>query len=110
MDSVDASSVHVFVEDTGSGIPKECQKEIFDRFYKVDTFKQGTGLGLSICKTIVEHLQGDIFVESEQEGQPIHCHSAIRKTIGGLMSSIFMRSDTGMLLEKLVEERNIIES
>lgn len=65
VDSVDASSVHVFVEDTGSGIPKECQKEIFDRFYKVDTFKQGTGLGLSICKTIVEHLQGDISVESE---------------------------------------------
>ena len=49
----------------GSGIPQECQKDIFDRFYKVDTFKQGTGLGLSICKTIVEHLQGDISVESE---------------------------------------------
>ena len=37
---------------------KRMPKEIFDRFYKVDTFKQGTGLGLSICKTIVEHLQG----------------------------------------------------
>ena len=58
-------SVCLFVEDTGEGIPQECQKEIFDRFYKVDTFKQGTGLGLSICKTIVEHLQGDISVESE---------------------------------------------
>lgn len=57
--------MNIFVEDTGAGIPQECQKEIFDRFYKVDTFKQGTGLGLSICKTIVEHLQGDISVESE---------------------------------------------
>ncbi|QIU95871.1 sensor histidine kinase [Bacteroides faecium] len=58
-------SVCLFVEDTGEGIPKECQKEIFDRFYKVNTFKQGTGLGLSICKTIVEHLQGSISVESK---------------------------------------------
>lgn len=58
-------SVCIFVEDTGEGIPKECQKEIFDRFYKVNTFKQGTGLGLSICKTIVEHLQGSISVESK---------------------------------------------
>ena len=65
IDPVNADSVNIFVEDTGSGIPRECQKEIFDRFYKVDTFKQGTGLGLSICKTIVEHLQGDISVESE---------------------------------------------
>ena len=58
-------SVCLFVEDTGEGIPQECQKEIFDRFYKVNTFKQGTGLGLSICKTIVEHLQGSIYVVSE---------------------------------------------
>lgn len=58
-------SVCLYVEDTGEGIPIECQKEIFDRFYKVNTFKQGTGLGLSICKTIVEHLQGSISVTSE---------------------------------------------
>lgn len=32
-------SVCLFVEDTGEGIPQECQKEIFDRFYKVNTFK-----------------------------------------------------------------------
>jgi signal transduction histidine kinase len=65
LDNRDADSVQIFVEDTGSGIPQECLNEIFDRFYKVDTFKQGTGLGLSICKTIVEHLQGDISVKSE---------------------------------------------
>ena len=65
VDSNHADSVQIFVEDTGEGIPHECQKEIFDRFYKVNTFKQGTGLGLSICKTIVEHLQGEISVVSE---------------------------------------------
>ena len=64
-DSGNSDSVCLYVEDTGEGIPQECQKEIFDRFYKVNTFKQGTGLGLSICKTIVEHLQGSISVASE---------------------------------------------
>ena len=65
IDQTNTDSVQIYVEDTGSGIPQECLNEIFDRFYKVDTFKQGTGLGLSICKTIVEHLQGDISVKSE---------------------------------------------
>ena len=65
MDATNANTVQLFVEDTGEGIPQKCQKEIFDRFYKVNTFKQGTGLGLSICKTIVEHLQGEISVTSK---------------------------------------------
>ena len=58
-------SVCLFVEDTGEGIPQECQKEIFDRFYKGNSFKQGTGLGLSICKSIIEQVGGKIGVESE---------------------------------------------
>lgn len=46
--------VHIFVEDTGAGIPKEELQIIFDRFYKHNEFAQGVGLGLSICKVIVE--------------------------------------------------------
>jgi len=112
VDSIHADSVHVFVEDTGSGIPQECQKEIFDRFYKVDTFKQGTGLGLSICKTIAEHLQGEISVESEvgKGSCFIWCSPAIQKASRRLVASIFLWSDTGMLLKKLIEERDVIES
>lgn len=64
-DETNADNVHLFVEDTGIGIPEKCQEKIFDRFYKADTFKQGTGLGLSICRTIIEHLQGNISVSSQ---------------------------------------------
>lgn len=57
--------VEIFVEDTGEGIPDEHLGHIFERFYKVNSFKQGTGLGLSICRTIVERLSGTISVTSK---------------------------------------------
>lgn len=57
--------VEFFVEDTGEGIANEHLDHIFERFYKVNSFKQGTGLGLSICWTIIEHLHGTISVASE---------------------------------------------
>lgn len=59
------SAVELFIEDTGTGIPKEHLEHIFDRFYKADSFKQGTGLGLAICKMIIESLHGRIQVASE---------------------------------------------
>lgn len=65
IDETKENIVNIFVEDTGLGIPEECQQEIFERFYKVNTFKQGTGLGLPICKTIVEHLKGVISLTSQ---------------------------------------------
>lgn len=57
---------HVLFEicDTGIGIPAKHIDTIFERFTKVNSFKQGTGLGLSICKTIVKALNGDIGVNS----------------------------------------------
>ena len=38
------------VSDTGTGIPLEKQKLVFERFEKLNEYVQGTGLGLSICK------------------------------------------------------------
>lgn len=52
------------VSDTGIGISARHIETIFERFTKVDSFKQGTGLGLSICKTIVNALRGEIGVDS----------------------------------------------
>lgn len=57
--------LYFYIEDTGSGIPKDKQDEVFGRFVKLNSFAQGTGLGLSICKTIVETMQGEIGLESE---------------------------------------------
>lgn len=62
----DAHEVHIFVEDTGMGIPHNIQNLIFDRFYKHDEFSQGVGLGLCICQLIVEKMQGRISLESEE--------------------------------------------
>lgn len=57
--------VEIFVTDTGVGVEKEKQKQIFDRFVKLNSFAHGTGLGLSICKSIVEQIGGHIGVNSE---------------------------------------------
>lgn len=55
----------IYVKDTGTGIPADKQKEIFERFTKLDEFVQGTGLGLSICQVIAKRFHGKIELQSE---------------------------------------------
>ena len=57
--------IRFFVTDTGTGIPPEKMADIFNRFVKLDSFKQGTGLGLAISQNIVKELKGEIGVASE---------------------------------------------
>lgn len=59
---------YAYCEDTGTGIPKDKQAAVFERFVKLNDYIQGTGLGLSICKSIIEKCGGQIGVDSE-EGQ-----------------------------------------
>ena len=51
------------VSDTGIGIAPEKMDEIFERFKKLDDFKQGAGLGLNICQTIAERLDGKVYID-----------------------------------------------
>lgn len=56
--------ISISVSDTGCGIPKDKAEEVFERFRKLDSFRQGTGLGLSICRAFVEELGGKIWVDT----------------------------------------------
>lgn len=49
----------------GAVCRRQC-RHVFERFVKYNPFIQGTGLGLSICHMIVEHLKGEIGVNSEE--------------------------------------------
>lgn len=57
--------LHFYVRDTGCGISCDKQQAIFQRFVKLDYFKQGTGLGLSICQMIAEKMNATVGVSSE---------------------------------------------
>lgn len=58
-----------WIKDSGIGIPKKQQKEIFNKFFRADNaFTQetdGTGLGLYIAKSVIEAHGGKIWFESE---------------------------------------------
>ena len=64
--------VHVTVEDTGIGIPKDKLEDIFREFHQVenerDRTHDGTGLGLAITKRLVELMGGEIWVDSSEGG------------------------------------------
>ena len=55
------------VEDTGCGIPEDKISTIFDRFVKVDEFKEGLGLGLAYCHETAEKLGGELTLDHTSE-------------------------------------------
>jgi signal transduction histidine kinase len=58
----------IAIRDTGSGIPPEKLRSIFDPFFSTKTAdgegQGGTGLGLALCKDVIESHHGRIRVES----------------------------------------------
>ena len=65
----DSTNVCIEVTDTGIGISKDELRNIFDRFSRLTQTindSRGSGVGLALVKEIVEHLNGEITVESTQ--------------------------------------------
>jgi signal transduction histidine kinase len=55
----------VSITDSGGGIPKEIQDEIFKPFFSTKPSGEGSGMGLDIVKRIIEKHNGKIDVESK---------------------------------------------
>ena len=70
-DAALAHGLRFSVADTGIGVPKEKQAEIFEQFAQADSSNTrrfgGVGLGLAISKRLVELMNGKIWVESEPQ-------------------------------------------
>ena len=59
-----AHTLLLSVEDTGCGIPADQAEHIFERFVKLDSFKQGIGLGLPLSRKLAEQLGGIVTLDT----------------------------------------------
>lgn len=60
------NTMHCAVKDTGIGIPKEDQKQLFSKMFRASNVKsiEGTGLGLYVAKGAIEQQGGKLWFES----------------------------------------------
>jgi len=79
------SEIQISVQDNGMGIPKDKQKDLFKKFYQVDTTltreRGGSGLGLAICRGIIDNHGGSISVQSQESNGAKFTFSIPRQAI-----------------------------
>jgi len=77
-ETVEDGGVHLWVADTGIGIPEDQLGRIFERFAQVDNSStrkyEGTGIGLALVKELVDLHGGRVWAESEGPGAGTQMH------------------------------------
>ena len=77
--------IKIRVADTGIGIPPLQQQAVFTRFKKLTPSCQGTyqgaGLGLSIVKQFIDDLQGEIYLQSKEQGTVFTCVLPLKEAL-----------------------------
>jgi signal transduction histidine kinase len=63
----DGERLIIGVHDTGTGIPAENRKHIFQPFFTTKQMGKGTGLGLAVVYGIVKMHKGDITIQSNAD-------------------------------------------
>ncbi len=118
-------TIHVSVSDTGIGVNKEQQKNLFQPFQQANSAIAhkfgGTGLGLAICKKIIEHMGGAIFFHSEENkgtnvGFTLPCalptdtiiDTAHETTVEYTVENINLKNKTVLLAEDIEINREIV--
>jgi signal transduction histidine kinase/CheY-like chemotaxis protein len=109
-------SAHITVEDTGIGIPEHMTGHIFGEFNQVENERNrqfdGTGLGLAITKRLVELMNGEIWVTSE-EGVGSCFGFRIQMEANGAIDmeypSLARHMRRVMVVDDMVENRAILE-
>jgi signal transduction histidine kinase len=64
----DRKSLTISVEDTGCGVPVSEAERIFERFVKLNDFKEGLGLGLPLCRTLAKQIHGRVWLDTSYAG------------------------------------------
>lgn len=91
-DDVKAKKMYVTIQDTGVGMSKETQSEVFDKFVRAKNANSinvtGTGLGLFVAKKMVTEMGGKVWAESEGEGMGSKFHIEFPMVAGKVSSKV----------------------
>lgn len=77
----DKKRIHIYIKDSGNGIPKNEQKKIFSEFYRSNNITKGHGIGLSFSKQVIKAHKGRISLQSKIDKGSTFCIILPIKTV-----------------------------